>query len=120
MFMVFKNKIYVSGKITGLTYMEASRLFQKAETKLLAQGLEVVNPFKLSPLCMTEREGGKPHWTDHMRADIIELCRCNEIYMMEGWENSKGANIERQLAIDLGMNVIYEKTEVIGLKIIGA
>jgi hypothetical protein len=28
--------------------------------------------------------------------------------MLEGWQNSKGAVIERSLALTLGMEVIYE------------
>jgi hypothetical protein len=33
---------------------------------------------------------------------------CSAIFMLDNWINSKGAAIERKLAIDLGYQVIYQ------------
>jgi hypothetical protein len=36
---------------------------------------------------------------------------CDAIYMLDGWENSKGANIEYQYAKDNGLDICYESEE---------
>ena len=47
-------------------------------------------------------------WSEHMRADIKMLMDCNRIYMLRGWEKSRGALIEYQLAVELGMVIMHE------------
>lgn len=43
-------KIYISGKITGLTHPQAESLFKQAETQLkgMYSGCETVNPMKIN------------------------------------------------------------------------
>lgn len=41
-------RIYISGKITGLPFDEAFKMFENAENKLKFRGYEVVNPMKLN------------------------------------------------------------------------
>jgi hypothetical protein len=43
-----------------------------------------------------------------MISDIWELCRCDSIYMLENWKDSKGARIELIIAKILFKNVYYE------------
>jgi hypothetical protein len=43
-----------------------------------------------------------------MRYDIRALTFCDSIYMMKGWEESKGANIELKVAKAIGLKIIYE------------
>lgn len=94
------EKIYISGKITGIEN-EAAELFAKAEKELQEKGFEVVNP-------MTLNHNHDKSWLNYMKTDIKALMDCNGIYMLSNWETSRGAKIERQLAIDLGMKVIYQ------------
>jgi hypothetical protein len=42
-----------------------------------------------------------------MREDIRELTKCQMIYMLKGWENSRGARIEFRLAQELDMTTLY-------------
>jgi hypothetical protein len=93
-------KIYISGKITGLPFDEAFARFEKAEKKLQIMGYTTVNPMK------------QPHnhtktWEAYMREDIIAMMDCDSIYMLSGWDESKGACIEFELAVKLGMKIIY-------------
>jgi hypothetical protein len=36
------------------------------------------------------------------------MMNCTGIFMLSNWRESKGANIERNLAMQLGMKVYYE------------
>ena len=92
--------IYISGRITGLKKTEYEKLFNDAEL-MLSENYIVINPIKIQPLIET--------WQGFMRADIIELMKCDTIYMLSNWRKSKGAKIKRNLAIDLGYKVIYQK-----------
>lgn len=102
-----KHKIYISGQITGLPIEEAMMNFAKAETYLISLGFDVVNPMSLPeheaiaklPLSESER------WVLHMKVDIKALMDCTDIFMLQNWGNSKGAKIERDIAIQLGLNI---------------
>lgn len=94
-----KMKVYISGPITGLPYEEAEKSFNEAEIRLQEQGYEVGNPLN----------NGLPRestWNEHMRADIKLLLDCDAIYMLDGWEFSRGAQIEFRIAYNLGIKVI--------------
>jgi hypothetical protein len=90
-------KIYISGPITGMPGHN-KRAFNEAEVQLDAAGHSVVNPVK----------NGLPYdasWIDHMRADIKMLMDCDGVANLPGWENSRGAKIENELALSLGLPV---------------
>ena len=92
--------IYISGGITGVKdYMER---FEKAEKLLTAQGKNTCNPAKLNA-----SHKGKP-WEWYMCRCLKWLCDCDEIYMLNGWEESRGARIEHTLAQVLRLTIIYE------------
>ena len=103
-------RIYISGAITGLPYDEAKGNFAKAETdairlvgKMASASKEIVlvNPMKLE-------HKTDATWEDYMEVDIAALLRCDMIYMMKNWQNSKGARVEHAIAIELGLLVIFE------------
>jgi hypothetical protein len=96
-----KNRVYISGKITGLTEKEALELFKEAETELKKQGFEVVNPMTIP------HEHGKT-WVEYMREDLKAMLTCDTIFMLTNWQQSKGATIERNLALTLDFNIIYQ------------
>ena len=45
----------------------------------------------------------------HLREDIARLVRCHAIYRLKGWEHSRGAKIEVELAEKLGLEIWDEK-----------
>ena len=94
-------KIYIRGKITGIEET-APQLFKEAEEFLKAKGYEVVNP-------MTINHDHDKSWLNYMKTDIIALMECDAIFMLENWEESKGALIENFNAIALGYDIIYQK-----------
>lgn len=96
---------YVSGGMTGLPDLNFPA-FHRAAAKLRARGLHVVNPAELDE----DDDLGMP-WGYYLRRDIRALVDCTHIAMLPGWENSKGARLERHIAIELGMPVEYLEAE---------
>lgn len=98
---IMKKKVYISGAIAHHDLKERMLVFRNAEQYLRKKGYEPVNPFK----------NGLPqeaHWREHMRADIMMLLQCDGIYMLNGWELSKGAKLELDVASSCGIKVFYE------------
>ena len=95
-------KLYLSGPMTGLPELNFPA-FHKAAAELRAMGYEVVNPAELNP------DGATP-WAQCMRNDIKALCDCCTVALLPGWEDSRGANIEARLALNLGMRVVEFET----------
>lgn len=95
------KKVYISGAIAHYDLEERKAAFGNAERFLALKGYEPVNPFK----------NGLPdeaHWREHMRADIALLLGCDYIYMLRGWELSKGAKLELDVASSCGIEVLFE------------
>jgi hypothetical protein len=44
-----------------------------------------------------------------MRVCIRLLTRCDAIYLMRGWRQSKGATVEQRLAVDLDLDIVMEE-----------
>ena len=99
-----KKKVYISGAIAHYGMEERRATFEAAALRLKEQGFEPVNPF----------ENGVPadaHWMAHMKADIALLVGCDYIYMLNGWELSKGAKLEFDVASSCGIKVMFEGQE---------
>lgn len=45
-------------------------------------------------------------WQAAMRLSIETLAKCDAVALLPRWQASKGARIEQQLAVDLGMEVL--------------
>lgn len=94
-------KIYISGQISGLPLDEVKDKFQDAEKRIVEHGYEAVNPLK-NGIPYTES------WEVHMAADIVLLFDCDAIYMLPGWEASKGATLEKNIAERMGKKIIHQ------------
>lgn len=81
--------IYIAGQITGLPIEVAEKKFEKAEQDLRRLDLKVINPLKL----------GIPYsWSwDEQLAECKRVItkEATAIYLLRGWQNSKGAREER-------------------------
>ena len=93
---------YVSGPITGWPEEEAIEKFEHAEQLIRDRGEVPINPLKLCKLNMT--------YEVCMRKDItVMLLQANKIYMIAGYENSAGAELELDVAEMCGLEVEYEE-----------
>lgn len=98
--MPTKKRIYISGKISGMEE-KAFELFEEAEMLLHTYGYEVINPMKLP-------HNHDKQWHSYMREDIKALCECDAIYMLRNWKDSRGAQIEFELANYLEIDIIHQ------------
>ena len=97
-------RVYLSGPITGLTAEEYTRRFARAEQHYKTAGYEVVNPVTLSKALLAEKPDAE--YEDFMQKDLEALKDCTHIAMLEGWENSPGANREKAEAERLGLEIM--------------
>jgi hypothetical protein len=93
-------KIYISGKITGMEIQEAEILFEIAEINLRNKGFKPINPMKIN-------HNHNKTWQSYMKEDLKALLDCEAIFMLSNWEQSRGARIEHDLALNLGLKMYY-------------
>lgn len=95
-------KIYISGAITGTDdYMER---FAKAEKELTAKGWSVVNPAKVNAQLPEDTD-----YEDYMRMSFCMISMCEAIYLLRGFEKSRGAKRELEFAKSEDMEIMYEE-----------
>ena len=97
--------VYVSGPMTGLPEYNYPN-FMRVEKQLLDLGLgiDVINPAHTGV-----QEGWV--WQDYMKHDLKLLLDkpVNVLILLEGWESSRGARLEKLVADELGVLVLTEK-----------
>ena len=93
-------RIYISGPITNV--IDYKEKFARAEQNLKAKypDAEIINPTVLDKLPLT--------YDEYMELDLRLLGMCEGIYMMEGWEDSQGANREYGYALAKGKAIYFE------------
>lgn len=90
--------VYIAGPMSGLPSFNYFA-FNKLAQRLRAAGIHVENPAENPvPVCGT--------WQGYMRMALTQLVTCDTLVLLPGWEASRGASIERQLALDLGLRVL--------------
>lgn len=95
---------YISGAITGTTDYIAR--FAEAERRLTAAGYKVINPAKTS-----RSLEGALCYEDIMDVDLVLLQKADMVYMLRGWEKSRGANREYGYALGSGKEIRKEETQ---------
>lgn len=101
-------KIYISGKISGTDLTETRKRFAAVAKVMKRIGVEPVNPLENG---LSEHDT----WKAHMLKDIADMLQCKAIYMLQGWQDSKGACIEHYIATKVGMPIMYEVEQPINV-----
>lgn len=98
-----RRRVYISGPISGYDIQERRMVFGQVANRLVELGYDVVNPMD------NEDDSHRLTWEEYMRKDITQLMQCDCIVLLSGWEKSRGARLEKQIAEELGMEVLnYE------------
>jgi hypothetical protein len=110
--------IYISGPITGIEnnnrdafYARETELINKLET-IPKSEREIINPMRIAAEVNYEWRYKRkaPAWADYMRACLKELARADFITFLPGWEESKGARLEKEISYALGIEE-FEKDD---------
>jgi len=90
---------YVAGKISGLRKEDVNEKFNVVTKQLVDRGYNVINP-----LVGTDYSKS---WDDAMRSEIKKMLECDEVHLLPDWQESRGAQLERDIALRLGIEIIY-------------
>jgi len=101
------KSIYISGAITSedklIQKLNIIRFFE-VEKELKKDGVKIFNPARA--------EFENPEWTEYnqfLAHDLIYIIENKpSLYMLTGWQWSKGALLEHEVAVQLGLNITYE------------
>ena len=117
--------LYLAGPMTGIKDLNYPA-FLKAEERLVAAGFEVASPHRIDQLnpvpCghAEDRDGVRyiTHvagcddcvsrtWQWYMKKAVKMLVDCDDMALLPGWQRSRGATVERNLGVSIGMNPMY-------------
>lgn len=98
------KRIYISGAITGTD--DYLKRFAEAEADLTAKGYSVINPAKVN-----EQMPKETTYDEYMKMSMCMLEMCDSIYMLSGWQKSKGANMELNRAKELNLSIAYQEAD---------
>ena len=97
-------RIYISGPITGHEQTAHDR-FKAAEDWLEHLGHETINPWSVSESIIPHINLDHDEW---LTLDKAMISVCDAIYLMRGWDESDGCEIERKYADELGLIIMEE------------
>jgi hypothetical protein len=102
--------IYTAGPMSAPTAWEIEQNIRTAEEialKILKMGAAVYCPQTQGRFYANEMP-----WEEWIKRDLEVLKRCNAIFMLPNWKDSKGAIAEFDQAARLGMKILYGLGEV--------
>ena len=95
-------KIYIAGRITGLPFHHVKVKFDHAERWIKSLGHNPVNPITLFD------DPENTPWDVAMDVCMVSLDRCDAIYLLQDWTESKGARREVSHALSMNMPILNE------------
>lgn len=102
--------VYLSGPITNNDLVEVKKSFNSLHNLVNKLGVRSVhNPiYFLTPSSelSLDKQG---IWEFYMKQSLKNLVQCDIIVLMDRYHSSKGARLEKYVAEQLGIEVIYEK-----------
>jgi len=121
-------KVYISGPVTGTE--DYKERFERAEDDLLhdremldhAFSIIKADPFEyveiVNPIRITEHLPNGTPWGTFMDVTLSALRMCDAVYMLHGWESSKGARIEKLYAEGCGMKIAFEDEQAVAERLL--
>lgn len=102
-------RLYVAGPMRGYAGLNKGA-FDRTATSLRARGFSVVNPAEMDADYDEDWDDSRKmeFMRDAMRRDCNAVCDCDGVYLLYGWEQSRGARAERALADAIGLKILFE------------
>jgi len=92
------HRVYISGPMTGLPDLNYPAFNHAALQLRSVYGLHVENPAESPvPPCGS--------WLGYIRMAVAQIAKVDCIVTLPGWESSRGAKVEVDLALGLGLPV---------------
>ena len=91
------TRVYICGPMTGLPD------FNRAAFRTSAEGLRKAGFDVISPLAISDEWGLGQTWRWYMREALHQLATADVVALLPGWERSRGASLEWQIAEGLGL-----------------
>ncbi|RYD77407.1 MAG: DUF4406 domain-containing protein [Sphingobacteriales bacterium] len=92
-----KPTLYISGAISGMPELNKPK-FAEATKKLRGMGYIVINPHEICSGIPAEE------WEKCMKVCISSLMIADVIILLDDWKHSRGAKIELDVAVKIGMD----------------
>jgi hypothetical protein len=89
---------YIAGPMTGHPNFNYPA-FAYVATALRGKGVDVRSPHEV------DAGGVERPWEWYMRRTLQMMLDCDEVVLLPGWQESRGARLERDVAQQLGMQV---------------
>ena len=102
--------IYTAGPITADTDWEREQNIRRAEEISLA--IMKLGAAVFCPHTQARFFNGEMPWEEWIKRDLEVLSRCDAIFMIPNWKNSKGATAEHAFAKEHGMKILHGFGEV--------
>ena len=92
-------KVYISGPMTDLPQFNYPA-FDDAAARLRRAGYQVVNPADIG-----RGLGDGLEWSQYMRPCLAAVLECDALVLLPGWIDSRGARLEQDVALAIGLQV---------------
>lgn len=111
------RKIYIAGPMSGHRLYNFPEFFAVA-IFLRRHGWDVHNPAEHDMAQGIDPSGppiSEERYNNLMREDILAICcECTDVVFLAGWENSRGARVERAVAEAIGLRLwLWTGTDMI-------
>ena len=94
------TRIYIAGPCSGIADSNYPA-FNAEASRLRALGYHVENPAETPP---------QDDWAAYMRRSIRQMLTCDMVALLPGWADSRGAILERSIAMKLDIPVRIAST----------
>ena len=106
------NKIMISQRMNGLTHEQIVETRNRFLEYAKKENLEVVNTYFQDEWYSNESMSSRGVVQIPMcflAKSIENMSLCHKAYFAKGWENARGCKIEHEVALQYGMEIIYEE-----------
>lgn len=100
-------RVYISGPITGHEEDAKERFRKTADYVMNIMDAETINPELIG---RAAAENADLDHEEYMEIAFTLLRMCDAIYLMPGWEDSRGCQMEKVYAENRGMKVMTGET----------